>query len=125
MEFGRTLLAWGSQRERNIDVSMKGERFFSWNCCGCKSQVSVPLRSRLNSWEMFPQMDFTLDEKDEAKKHYAMGPWSRSPCGGAIHFEKISCASCQTRFLFSYGVNEPSNSNLILTVQGVIEIVRE
>jgi hypothetical protein len=71
---------------------------------------------------MFPQNDFTPEEELEAKKHYAMGPWSRSPCGGGIHFEKVLCPSCFTHFLFSYGINEPSNSHLILTVQGVVQI---
>jgi hypothetical protein len=74
---------------------------------------------------MFPRYPFTEIEKEQIKEFYAMGPWSHSPCGGAIHFDKISCPSCHQAFLFSYGVNEPSNSFNVLTVEGVVEIENE
>jgi hypothetical protein len=122
MKFLHTIQDWSALRKPDIDITSQEDRSFTWKCPKCSLEVSVPLRSRLHVWDMFPAGDFTPKEREEVKRHYAMGSYSRSPCGGGIHFEKISCPSCSARFLFSYGVHEPSNSYLILTTQGVVEI---
>jgi hypothetical protein len=122
MKLGKELRPWLGRRKPDIDIGVKEERAFAWQCTHCAGEISVPLRERLHELETYPRGDFTTEEKKEAERFYGMGQWSRAPSGGGIHFEKIKCPRCSTPYLFSYGVDEPSNSFLVLTVEGIIEI---
>jgi hypothetical protein len=118
MKFLQKNQDWSAFRKPDIDITVQEERLFSWECPKCKKEVSVPLRNRLHARDMFPAGGFTSKEQEEVKKYYAMGLYSHSPCGGGIHFEKISCPFCSNCFLFSYGVHEPSNSYLVFDYPG-------
>ncbi len=122
MKFRKAIRTPSAFHKQNIDVTDK-EKDFEWVCIECKEKISVPLKERLIfPTDEFPSGGFTDEEKKEIKEFYAMGMHSRSPCGGYYVFERIPCPLCKTDYLFAYGINEPSNSYLILTVQGIVEL---
>lgn len=125
MEFTRQLRKPSAFHEQNLSIEDKDERTFDWNCVDCGGKVSVDLNKRLNfTFGGFAEGQFSTAEIDEVRSFYAMGEHSRSPCGGPLSFEIITCPDCRAEYLFSYGVKEPSNSFLILTVQGIAKIER-
>lgn len=122
MKFRKAIRTPSSFHEQNIDVT-DNETAYEWDCIECKERISVPLKERLIfPTNTFPDDGFTDEAKNEIKKFYAMGIHSRSPCGGCYVFERIPCPRCKTDYLFAYGINEPANGYLILTVQGIVEL---
>ena len=122
MKFRKAIRTPSAFHGQSIDVTDE-KRDFDWVCIECKEKISVSLKERLVfPVDDFPKGGFTEAEKKEIREYYAMGVHSRSPCGGYYVFERISCPLCGGDYLFAYGVNEPSNSFLILTVQGIVEL---
>lgn len=122
MKFRKAIRTPSAFREKSIDVTDK-EKDYRWACIECKEQISVQLKERLMfPTDEFPRGGFTEEEKKEIREFYAMGMHSRSPCGGYYVFERIPCPLCKTDYLLAYGINEPSNSYLILTIQGIVEL---
>ena len=125
MEFVSELLKPSAFHQQNLDVLAKDEKHFEWKCDDCASIVSVGLNERLKfTFGGFAEGQFTKSDVHDVRQFYAMGEHSRSPCGEALSFEVISCPECGRPYLFSYGIQETSNSFLILTVQGVVKINR-
>ena len=123
MKLGKVLRDWSSFHKPDTDSSIPEPRFFSFMCSACGKPISISLAERISDWDMFPRHPFTQFEQEQIKNFYAMGPWSHSPCGGGIHFDKVSCPSCLQDYLFSYGVYEPNNGLNVLTVEGIVAIV--
>ena len=122
MTFHSALRSPSWYHKKEIDITDE-ERSFEWICVDCKEKISVPLKERLkHGFEQFPSGGFTEEEKKEIKEYYALGPHSRSPCGGGFTFERIECPLCEANYLFTCGIDEPSNSYLVLTVQGIVHI---
>jgi len=122
MNFGTALRSWSTFHQPNAKSSDRESKFFTFDYSGCGNVVQAALTERLQDWEMFPRYPFSEQEQDAIQRHYSMGQWSHSPCGGGIHFDRVVCPVCDRQFLFSYGIHEPNNGLLLLTVEGVVEI---
>jgi hypothetical protein len=122
MNFGVTVRDWSAFHSPDLKSSDRERRDFSFSCSRCGTIITANLNERIQDWDMFPRHSFSASERDQIQRHYGMGPWSHSPCGGGICFDLLTCPSCGSRFLFSYGIHEPNNGLLVLTVQGVVEV---
>ncbi|MDQ8188593.1 hypothetical protein [Pelagicoccus sp. SDUM812002] len=122
MRFNKAIRSPSWYHEKEIDITDE-DKSFEWNCIECKEKISVSLKERLTfPCDPFPKGDFSEEERKEIREYYVMGEHSRSPCGGGMVFENIGCPLCKSNYLFAYGLNEPSNSYLVLTVQGIVHI---
>jgi hypothetical protein len=122
MNFEATLRDWSAFHAPDLKSSDSEREDFSFDCSRCRASITANLNERIQDWEMFPRHSFSAGEQEQIQRHYGMGPWSHSPCGGGIHFDLLRCPSCGSSFLFSYGIDEPNNGLLVLTVQGVVEV---
>ena len=122
MNFGITLRDWSALHTPDLKSSDEEPKDFSFPCSRCRTVIKTSLNERIQDWDMFPRHSFSTAEQEQIQHHYGMGPWSHSPCGGGIHFDLLTCPSCGFRFLFSYGIYEPNNGLLFLTVQGLVEV---
>lgn len=121
MKFGKSILSPSYFRKPDFDSLDSADKTFTFDCVNCEKKIQKEYREIIGKeWNW--KDNFDNETIQEIKQFYNFNAADKSPDGGWIAVEKISCKNCQTNYLIYAGVNENYNSFYKITLQGITEI---
>ena len=124
MQFGKSVLSPGYTRPPSFKSTEASERYFSFECVDCSRTVSF-------EWDFFISQGYSWHESfgdeiaGQIKAFYRIGGVGKSQDGGFPSMILTECTSCNACYLIYAGVKEVSHSVLVVTMQGITEILEE
>lgn len=124
MKFGKSILSPSRSRKPAFTSYDSLGRGFKFVCANCPKEIEIEYKSLIGEeWKW--ENEFGAKAVREIKRLYNMDRVGKSPDGGSPAVIKSSCKNCRTGYLIYAGVNEPSNSFYVVTLQGITEIVKD
>jgi hypothetical protein len=119
--FSARILRPGVTRSPTYDVLDPRSREYRFDCAKCGSPVRIDLAAIIAE---DARVDSILGTANAAaiRAHFDFNMVGKSHDGGwpRLHVER--CSLCGTRYLIYVGVNEPSNSRFLVTMQGITQL---
>ena len=123
MRFGKSVLSPSYARPPSFK-SVEGERSYSFACVNCYQTVLFEFDSLITQGYSWREA-FGVELADKIKEFYRIGVVGKSQDGGFPSMILRQCISCNTNYLIYAGVEEVSNSVLVVTLQGITEILEK
>jgi hypothetical protein len=122
--FERRILAPSATRRPTYDILEPYGRDYWFDCSVCGNSVHLDLDAILKE---DGRVQTILGAANEAaiRDHFELSSAGKSFDGGWPRFHVERCSRCRTRYLVYVGVNEPSNSRFLVTMQGITQLAAD
>ena len=91
---------------------------YCWACVSCQSDISLVL----SDFNVLDSLELSQHDKQIVNERFEIGVVGRSKDGGWPCLQSVVCPNCDQEHLVYLGVQEPSNSMFIITVQAICEL---
>jgi hypothetical protein len=92
---------------------------YTWQCPSCVELVKQSFDTILKEYGGMGNSHFTKEDIAIFNKIFDIGYVGKSHDGGWPCFTKAMCPGCRANFVVYAGLQEPSNSFYIITIQGI------
>jgi hypothetical protein len=106
-------------RKPNFRSGDDASATYIWQCPSCGKDVKQSYGKVLKEYGGIGDSPFTKEDIATFSEIFDIGYVGKSHDGGWPCFTKATCPGCSVRFVVYAGVQEPSNSFYIITIQGI------
>ncbi len=113
---GTDLLRQSDARKPDFEGYGPGDEIYAFDCSECGTTIETPLAQLSDMDSNVPP-----EELEGLADHFGIGLAGKTRDGGWPVFQLISCGTCKSQYVVLTGVQEPSHSYNVITVQGICE----